>query len=327
MAAARRVLATQVASQGCEILRAAGRASARSGTATASRRRGAAAFQGAQHDARRRRAGSLRATAARRRVGQGEGEAAAAALVLFDKTAAEKMLTDVPRGGGWTTQRRRCAEVNGSLVADLAVGTVGLIHRFVPCQTLQRDASVEWLQLQTDLLGLFGRGVRRRSAEAPGAFVEWKPRRWWTCRRGRCGGRASASCCRIDSAHEAEAFLHAHRGAERRAARPGRRQPRDDARQGPRAPRSRAARPRRRRHARRPPPRTAHDLARRRRDARRRRRRGGAARHRLCQRARREAPEARRRRAAGGSRRRRSAQLPPTPRSAGRRRAVAGQRA
>ena len=62
------------------------------------------------------------------------------------------------------------------LVADLAVGTVGLcIHRFVPCQTLQRDASVEWLQLQTDLLGLCAPPVCTDAAQKlPGEIVEWE---------------------------------------------------------------------------------------------------------------------------------------------------------
>ena len=133
-------------------------------TATASRS-GTPRRSGRAADARRRRA-DLRATAA----------ADEWAYVTQRRRAAFRPGSPPRRLPSAMPTRRRMDRTEETvrrerrpLVADLAVGTVGLcIHRFVPCQTLQRDASVEWLQLQTDLLGLCAPPVCTDAAQAAG---------------------------------------------------------------------------------------------------------------------------------------------------------------
>ena len=126
---------------------------------------------GRSADARRRRADAPRHGGRRR----GVCDTTAAAARPARGSPPRGLPSAYRRGGGWTAPK------GGASRAAAAGGRPGggdgglCIHRFVPCQTLQRDASVEWLQLQTDLLGLCAPPVCTDAAQKlPGEIVEWE---------------------------------------------------------------------------------------------------------------------------------------------------------
>ena len=82
------------------------------------------------------------------------------------------------------------------------------VHHFVPCQKLQRDGAVEWLQVQTDFLRLCYPPISTPSArKEPGKPVLWATQQLITITPGSEGWNELGAVLASGIPHEAELGL------------------------------------------------------------------------------------------------------------------------